>query len=42
MKEEQSEEEVEEETAAESEEVDETEQTRASLRDWVDSYVFNK
>ena len=28
--------------ASESEEVDETEQTRASLRDWVDSYVFNK
>ena len=28
--------------ASESEEVDEVEQTRASLRDWVDSYVFNK
>tara|TARA_R100001129_G_scaffold61105_1_gene41530 strand:- start:776 stop:2338 length:1563 start_codon:yes stop_codon:yes gene_type:complete len=28
--------------ASDSEEVDEAEQTRASLRDWVDSYVFNK
>ena len=27
--------------ASEEEEVDEAEQTRASLRDWVDSYVFN-
>jgi hypothetical protein len=28
--------------ASDSEGVDEAEQTRASLRDWVDSYVFNK